>query len=869
MPSWILAIDFGTSYTVAAAKVGDRSPEIGGERRMPSVVMVDQDGQLFVGRTAEDLSVTNPGGTLRALKNRLGDQTPVILGGRPYQVVNLVAAVLRGVYEQVVEQIGEPPAEVRLTHPATWNQPRITRLVEAAARAGLGQPLLVPEPVAAALSYAADVGIAPGRPIVVYDLGGGTFDSAVVTVRDGGFTVVGRPGGDQHIGGELFDELVANYVGERIDPAAWEHIQVGDDASWRQIGAALRNEARKAKEALSSHPFVTVLVPLPSGLTQVRITRDEFRDMIRPYIAETVETLHRCIAAAGVDPRDLAGISLVGGSSRSPVVEDMVRDAFPMVPISRRGDPKATVAAGATLADRPSATAPHLWRSQITLEASPGTALAAQPRPAVPPTRAVPLGPIASQSAGAPLPPPLQPGGPPTPPGPNTPGPNTPKIVIAVVVVALLAGGGTYLATRNGGTKAASSTTVVSGTDTSIASTEATSQHSTVAPSTVAPTTVALATTSTSSRATHITLALPTITTSLPNASTVPATAAPPSTAPAATVPFVLPANAVDLGHQVYIPIPGGWTDSKNASGVDTLVSADKATTVSLQVLPRPAGEAPLKLMQEHADTLSSQYDPINFTSTVRYTLSGAVLAYEYVSYYETYDATRATGTGLSGGLYEFQRADGLSAVYDVSARTVTAGVGDAALQAFVNSFEAAPLVGPSGNLQAFDSFRVTTQRPFAAVSGLLGFTPAPDFSPSADPGGGARVSSPDYNFTVEELTGQPTADAALQAAQAKPSDEYTGVTFAPTQTLAPYKDLTHIASQWNGFAANSSAIDGAIDLYWDPTTMNAIAITCAYDHQPDGSEPEAEASYLRNGDGEIATVAARRRPQKYPVEPW
>ena len=101
MSSWILAIDFGTSYTVAAAKVEDRAPEIveiAGERRMPSVVMVDPEGEVYVGRAAEDLSVTHPGSTLRALKNRLGDQTPAILGGRPHQVVTLVAALLREVY---------------------------------------------------------------------------------------------------------------------------------------------------------------------------------------------------------------------------------------------------------------------------------------------------------------------------------------------------------------------------------------------------------------------------------------------------------------------------------------------------------------------------------------------------------------------------------------------------------------------------------------------------------------------------------------------------------------------------------------------------------------------------------------------------
>ena len=110
---WILSIDFGTSYTLVAAKQGDRSPEvveIGGERRMPSVVMVETNGNIVVGRTADDLSGANPTSTLRAPKNRLGDQAPVVLGGRPYQVVQLVAALLRTVYDEAVAQMGSEPS---------------------------------------------------------------------------------------------------------------------------------------------------------------------------------------------------------------------------------------------------------------------------------------------------------------------------------------------------------------------------------------------------------------------------------------------------------------------------------------------------------------------------------------------------------------------------------------------------------------------------------------------------------------------------------------------------------------------------------------------------------------------------------------
>ena len=504
MTSWILAIDFGTSYTVAAARLGERPPEIidlAGERRMPSVVLVAADGQIVVGRTADDLSVTHPESTLRALKNRLGEQTPAILGGRPHQVVTLVAALLREVYDEVVLQIGEPPQEIRLTHPATWNQPRINRLVEACAKAGLPNPVLVPEPVAAALSFAADVGIEPGRPIVVYDLGGGTFDSAVVVARDGGFAVVGRPGGDQHIGGELFDEMLVNHIGSMIDPAAWDAIQVGGDPLWQQVGAALRNEARKAKEALSSHPYVSVLVPLPSGLSQVRITRDELQQMIRPYIVETIETLRRCIAEAGVRPEELAGISLVGGSSRSPIIAEMVGEAFPMVPISRRGDPKATVAAGATLADRPSASSPGLWKSPVTQEASPGTAqqrvrlappplsdppqtgtAASAPQPSVrpappPPAPPAPALPTASTPAVPPRNPPFVPSGMLTP-EPVAPRSRQPFVLLAGVVLLAAAVVVTVILVRR---HAKADTSAVTNPDTSVTVVEtAATQPSTV-----------------------------------------------------------------------------------------------------------------------------------------------------------------------------------------------------------------------------------------------------------------------------------------------------------------------------------------------------------------------------------------------------
>ncbi|MCU1393276.1 MAG: Heat shock protein 70 [Ilumatobacteraceae bacterium] len=503
MASWILAIDFGTSYTVAASKVGDRAPEVievGGERRMPSVVMVDSGGAIIVGRTADDLSGTHPGSTLRALKNRLGDQAPVVLDGHPYQVVNLVAAVLKSVYTEAVRQMGGPPTEVRLTHPATWNRPRLNRLLEAAAKAELPNTALLPEPVAAALSFASEVGVAQGAYVVVYDLGGGTFDSAVVTASGGGFNIVGRPSGDQNIGGELFDELIVNHLGEQLPVDAWDAIQTGEEPLWQQVGATLRNEARKAKETLSGNAYADLLIPLPTGLQQLRLTRPEFEELVTPYLQETVVLLDRCVVEAGLDSSQLSGISLVGGSSRSPIVEQLVKAAFPNVPVIRRGDPKTAVASGAARAIRSSVSTPQ-GIGLTTQEAAAGTAqqsvrlappsadtaskapgapmsdppvmpasgvsaLAAPNQVSQPPSMAP--APAPGGSTAGPYPPaaPVAPAGfagpgvaAPVPGGVLTPGPvpkrnRTPLLIAGVVVVLIVIAGAVVLATRSGGSKA-------------------------------------------------------------------------------------------------------------------------------------------------------------------------------------------------------------------------------------------------------------------------------------------------------------------------------------------------------------------------------------------------------------------------------
>ena len=496
---WTLAVDFGTSFTVAAVRSAERSPEvieIGGDRRVPSVVFVDDDATLRVGRAAEDLAASRPGRAVRAPKRRLGEPAPVVLGGKPYQVVDLVAALLRYVYDEAVRHQGSAPSSIRLTHPASWSRPRMARLLEAAAKAGLGNVALISEPVAAAVAYAADVAVVDGSHVAVYDLGGGTFDMTLLRFRGGTFSIVGRPGGDVNLGGELFDELLVNMVGERLDPAVWDEMQVSDNQSWQQAAAALRTECRRAKEALSTNSYADLVLPLPGGMTSQRITRDDLETLVQPYIAESVRLLVQGVSDAGVDPHSLAAVYLVGGASRMPLVERSVTEALPAVTVSRRGDPKTAVAVGATLAEL-SASVLDLQAAptRTTLESDGGAGPAglAVPPPtpgsfdrgtvaggamsvAVPPPAPVPQAGtvIEPPSVVAAVPPPLPAQPPyvlqqrPAPPQGVQPPPalptalaakqKTPLIAAGVVAGVLVLGGLGFAVTRGSGDKAAATT---------------------------------------------------------------------------------------------------------------------------------------------------------------------------------------------------------------------------------------------------------------------------------------------------------------------------------------------------------------------------------------------------------------------------
>lgn len=352
--SYFLGIDLGTTYTAAAVHDGSprRPPEVVtlGERGpvAPSVLCLRPDGGYVAGDAAERQALTDPERIARQFKRRLGDPTPLVVGGTTVPAEELTSRLLSWVMEVVVRaRGGEQPAAVVLTHPANWGPYKRDLLTRAAELAGVPGAVLVTEPQAAAISYASQERVDPGAVVAVYDLGGGTFDAAVLRKEgDGGFTILGSPEGIERLGGIDVDAaLFAHVTGMLGD--AYAELDPDDDQAMAAV-ARLRAECTQAKEALSADTEAYVPVLLPTVQTEVRVTRGELEDMVRPTLAETVTALQRALRSASVAPEAVDHVLLVGGSSRIPLVAELVSAGLGR-PVAVDAHPKHSVALGAAI----------------------------------------------------------------------------------------------------------------------------------------------------------------------------------------------------------------------------------------------------------------------------------------------------------------------------------------------------------------------------------------------------------------------------------------------------------------------------------------------------------------------------------------
>jgi molecular chaperone DnaK len=345
-----LGIDLGTTYTAAAVERGGRVEAVTlGNRQVsvPSVLFLKADGEVLVGDAANRRGITEPERLAREFKRRVGDPTPVLLGGTPYGAEALMGKMLRWVVERVMEMEGGPPDAIALTHPANWGPYKTDLLHQAARQTNVGVARYLTEPEAAATSYASQERIDPGSIIAVYDLGGGTFDATVLRKREDGFDILGRPEGIERLGGIDFDVAVFNHVWSSLAGALTELDT--DDPAVHAAVARLRRECVDAKEALSADTDVSIPVVLPNLQTEVRLTRNEFESMIRPALGETVVALHRAITGAGVTPAEVSAVLLVGGSSRIPMVSQLLAGELGR-PIAVDANPKDAICMGAAIA---------------------------------------------------------------------------------------------------------------------------------------------------------------------------------------------------------------------------------------------------------------------------------------------------------------------------------------------------------------------------------------------------------------------------------------------------------------------------------------------------------------------------------------
>jgi actin-like ATPase involved in cell morphogenesis len=325
--SYSLGVDLGTTFVAAAVARDDRVKMAAlGERSLvtPSVVYVRNDGALLAGEPAGRRMLSNPDHVASEMKRRLGDPTPLVLGGAAYPVTDLLGTLLRDVLDRVAAEEGGPPERLILTHPANWGPYQRTLFAEVARFAGVTRWWTVTEPEAAAAHYAATHTMAVGEVIAVYDLGGGTFDATVVRRTENGIEVLGTPHGIERLGGADLDEAILSFVNHATG-GALTALNMGD-ASTVVALARLRQDCVLAKEALSVDTEATIPVSLPGRHLEVQLSRRQFEDIIRTLVESTIGALSRALHSASITPDRLSTVLMVGGSSHIPLVRRMLEE---------------------------------------------------------------------------------------------------------------------------------------------------------------------------------------------------------------------------------------------------------------------------------------------------------------------------------------------------------------------------------------------------------------------------------------------------------------------------------------------------------------------------------------------------------------
>lgn len=328
MSDLVVGIDLGTTNSEIAAFLDGQVRVLGpgganDVRMLPSVVGFSASGELLMGEAARNQQALYPERTVRSIKRKMGSQETVTLGARNFTPQEISALILRELAEWARRALGQRPEKAVITVPAYFSDAQRTATREAGALAGLDVVRILNEPTAASLAYG--YGDGSRRTVLVYDLGGGTFDVSVVTA-EGDITEVLASHGDNRLGGDDFDDLLLERLAEAFQERHGIDLRQGHAAAHARLWWA----AEEAKTKLSVEPYVTIREDalVVAGGTPLHLefemSRDEYESLIRPLVDRTLDSVSKALGDSGKKPSDLDAILLVGGSTRTPLVSRLL-----------------------------------------------------------------------------------------------------------------------------------------------------------------------------------------------------------------------------------------------------------------------------------------------------------------------------------------------------------------------------------------------------------------------------------------------------------------------------------------------------------------------------------------------------------------
>ena len=347
--SKIIGIDLGTTNSCVAVIEGGEPVVIAnaeGARTTPSVVGFTKTGERLVGQVAKRQAITNPDRTIASIKRHMGTDYKVDIDGKKYTPQEISAMILAKLKADAESYLGEKVTEAVITVPAYFNDSQRQATKDAGAIAGLEVKRIINEPTAAALAYGADK--EDDQKIMVYDLGGGTFDVSIIEMGDG-VTEVLATAGDTHLGGDDFDKRIIDWLADEFQKENGVDLRKDKMAAQR-----LKEAAEKAKIELSgvastaiNLPFITADANGPKHL-DTTLTRAKFNELTADLVERTMGPTRQALKDAGLQPGDLHKVLLVGGSTRMPAVERQVKELLGCEP-SHSLNPDECVAMGAAV----------------------------------------------------------------------------------------------------------------------------------------------------------------------------------------------------------------------------------------------------------------------------------------------------------------------------------------------------------------------------------------------------------------------------------------------------------------------------------------------------------------------------------------